>query len=123
MSKSFYKNSIFYKKYLGPVFIKKQHKQDNFVSLIFLTSSFVKDSSATFIALLFDRLTAITSHPNLNRGFRVFNPTPEVVPVIRTKPLMFLLTSKKDNNKKKSRMIQNHPYQRHITLIMSLEII
>ena len=36
MSKSFYKNSIFYKKYLGPVFIKKQHKQDNFVSLIFL---------------------------------------------------------------------------------------
>jgi len=48
---------------------------------------------------LFDRLTAITSHPNLNRGFRVFNPTPEVVPVIRTKPLMFLLTSKKVNRK------------------------
>ena len=36
MSKSFYKNSIFYKKYLGPVFIKRQQKQDNFVSLIFL---------------------------------------------------------------------------------------
>ena len=35
MSKSFYKNSIFYKKYLGPVF-KKQQKEDNFVSLIFL---------------------------------------------------------------------------------------
>ena len=36
MSKSFYKNSIFYKKYLGPVFIKRQQKEDNFVSLIFL---------------------------------------------------------------------------------------
>ena len=36
MSKFFYKNSIFYKKYLGPVFIKRQYKQDNFVSLIFL---------------------------------------------------------------------------------------
>ena len=36
MSKSFYKNSIFYKNYLGPVFIKKQQKEDNFVSLIFL---------------------------------------------------------------------------------------
>ena len=36
MSKSFYKNSIFYKKRLEPVFIKRQQKQDNFVSLIFL---------------------------------------------------------------------------------------
>ena len=36
MSKSFYKNSIFYKKYLGSVFIKRQLNQDNFVSLIFL---------------------------------------------------------------------------------------
>ena len=36
MSKSFYKNSIFYKKYLGSVLIKRQQKQDNFVSLIFL---------------------------------------------------------------------------------------
>ena len=36
MSKFFYKNSIFYKKYLGSVFIKRQQKQDNFVSLIFL---------------------------------------------------------------------------------------
>ncbi|MBO8205996.1 hypothetical protein HA149_02845 [Prochlorococcus marinus XMU1406] len=35
MSKSFYKNSYFYKKYLCPVFIKRQQKQDNFVSLIF----------------------------------------------------------------------------------------
>jgi len=34
--KSFYKNSIFYKKYLGPVFIKRQQKEDNFLSLIFL---------------------------------------------------------------------------------------
>ena len=36
MSKSFYKNSIFIKKYFGSVFLKKQQKQDNFVSLIFL---------------------------------------------------------------------------------------
>ena len=36
MSKSFYKNSIFYKKYLGSVFIKRQQKQDKLVSLIFL---------------------------------------------------------------------------------------
>ena len=36
MSKSFYKNSILYKKYFRSVFIKRQQKQDNFVSLIFL---------------------------------------------------------------------------------------
>ena len=36
LSKSFYKNSIFQKKYLGFLFIKRQQKQDNFVSLIFL---------------------------------------------------------------------------------------
>ena len=36
MSKSYYKNSIFCKKYLGSVFIKRQQKQDNFVSSIFL---------------------------------------------------------------------------------------
>ena len=36
MSKSFHKNSIFYKKYLGPVFIKRQQKQDIFVLSIFL---------------------------------------------------------------------------------------
>ena len=36
MSKSFYKNSIFYKKNEGSVFIKKQRKQDDFVSLVFL---------------------------------------------------------------------------------------
>ena len=36
MSKSFYKNSISHKKYLGSVFIKRQQKEDNFVSLIFL---------------------------------------------------------------------------------------
>ena len=36
MSKSFYKNSIFHKKYFGPVFLKRQQKQDNFASLIFL---------------------------------------------------------------------------------------
>jgi len=36
LSKSFYKNSIFHKKHSGSVFIKRQQKQDNFVSLIFL---------------------------------------------------------------------------------------
>ncbi len=36
MSKSFYKNSIFQKKYTGFESIKRQQKQDNFVSLIFL---------------------------------------------------------------------------------------
>ena len=36
LSKSFYKNSNFYKKYLEVLFIKRQQKQDNFVSLIFL---------------------------------------------------------------------------------------
>jgi len=36
LSKSFYKNSIFHKKYLKNVFLKRQQKQDNFVSLIFL---------------------------------------------------------------------------------------
>ena len=36
LSKSFYKNSIFHKKYFGPVFIKSQQKQDDFVLLIFL---------------------------------------------------------------------------------------
>jgi len=36
LSKSFYKNNIFQRKYLGSVFIKRQQKQDNFVSLIFL---------------------------------------------------------------------------------------
>ena len=36
MSKSFYKNSIFYKKYLGSAFKKKQQEQENFLSLVFL---------------------------------------------------------------------------------------
>ena len=36
MSKSFYKNSIFYKKYLASVFIKRQQKEDYFVASIFL---------------------------------------------------------------------------------------
>jgi len=36
LSKIFYKNSIFYKKYLGSVFINRQQKEENFVSLIFL---------------------------------------------------------------------------------------
>jgi len=36
LSKSFYKKSIFIKKYFGSVFLKRQQKQDNFVSLIFL---------------------------------------------------------------------------------------
>ena len=36
MSKSFYKNSIFHKKSLGSGFTKRQQKQDNFVSSLFL---------------------------------------------------------------------------------------
>ena len=36
MTKFFYKNSNLYKKYIGSVFIKRQQKQDDFVSLIFL---------------------------------------------------------------------------------------
>ena len=36
LSKSFYQNSIFIKKYFGSVFLKRQREQDNFVSLIFL---------------------------------------------------------------------------------------
>jgi len=36
LSKSFYKNSIFHKKYLGSAFKRKQQKQENFVSLVFL---------------------------------------------------------------------------------------
>ena len=36
MSKSFYKNSNFYKKYLGRALKKKQQKHQNFVSLFFL---------------------------------------------------------------------------------------
>ena len=37
MSKSSYKNSNFYKKYLGAAFKKKQQKQENFLALVFLT--------------------------------------------------------------------------------------
>ena len=37
MSKSFYKNGIFYKKYLSSAFEINQQKQENFVSLVFLT--------------------------------------------------------------------------------------
>ena len=37
MSKSFYKNRISYKKYLSSAFQIRQKRQDNFVSLVFLT--------------------------------------------------------------------------------------
>jgi len=36
LSKSSYKNSIFYKTYLGSAFKTKQQKHENFVSLVFL---------------------------------------------------------------------------------------
>ena len=36
MSKSFNKNSFFLKKNFGPAFKKKQEKQENFLSLVFL---------------------------------------------------------------------------------------
>ena len=48
MSKSFYKNSIFYKKFLKSVFIKRQQKEDNFVSLIFL----IIKSSFSLLAII-----------------------------------------------------------------------
>ena len=40
MSKSFYKNSNFYKKYLDSAYKKKQQKQDSFVSLFVLIIKF-----------------------------------------------------------------------------------
>ena len=36
MSKTLYKNNIFYKKHLGTAFKIKQQKQQNFVSIVFL---------------------------------------------------------------------------------------
>ena len=48
LSKSFYKNIIFHKKYLGSVFIKRQQKQDNSVSLIFL----IIKISFSFLAII-----------------------------------------------------------------------
>jgi len=36
LTKFFYKNSNLYKKYIGSVFIKRQQKQDDFVSLVCL---------------------------------------------------------------------------------------
>ena len=36
MSKSFYKNRVFHKKYLEPKLKIKQKKQENFISLVFL---------------------------------------------------------------------------------------
>ena len=36
MSKTFYKNNFFYKKYTDPAYKIKQKKQENFVSLVFL---------------------------------------------------------------------------------------
>ena len=48
MSKSFYKKSIFQKKFLGAVFIKRQQKQDNFVSMIFLITKI----SFTLLAII-----------------------------------------------------------------------
>ena len=40
MSKSFYKKSNFYKKYLCSAFLEKQQKQEHFVSLVFLIVKF-----------------------------------------------------------------------------------
>ena len=36
MKKDFYKNSVFYKRYLGSALKIKQQKQENFLSLVFL---------------------------------------------------------------------------------------
>ena len=48
MSKSSYKNSNFYKKSLSPAFKKKQQKQENSVSLVFL----IIKISFSFLALI-----------------------------------------------------------------------
>ena len=48
MSKSFYKNSIFIKKYFGSIFLKRQRERDNFVSLIFL----IKKISFSLLAII-----------------------------------------------------------------------
>jgi len=48
LSKPFYKNSISQENYLESVFIKRQQKQDNFVSLIFLIMKF----SFTLLAII-----------------------------------------------------------------------
>ena len=37
MTKTFYKNSFFYKKYTDSEFNRNQKKQENFISLVFLT--------------------------------------------------------------------------------------
>ena len=48
MSKSPYKNTNFYKKNLSSVFKKKQQKQENYLSLVFLTIKFF----FSFLALI-----------------------------------------------------------------------
>ena len=63
MSKSLYKNSIFHKKYLGSVFIKRQQKQDNFVSLIFLVIKF----SFSLLAIISLIKLGYSSKVRLNR--------------------------------------------------------
>ena len=63
MSKSFYKNSIFHKKYLGYLSIKRQHKQDNFVLLIFL----IIKISFTLLAIISLFKLGYSSKVRLNR--------------------------------------------------------
>ena len=48
MSKSSFKNNNFYRKNISPAFRKKQHKQENFVSLVFL----IIKICFTFLALI-----------------------------------------------------------------------
>ena len=48
MSKSFYKDSFLYKKYLDSAFKKKQHKQENLVSLAIL----IIKISFSFLAII-----------------------------------------------------------------------
>jgi len=63
LSKTFYKNRIFYKKYLGSVFIKRQQKGDNFVSLIFL----IIKISFSFLAIVSLIKLGYSSKLRLNR--------------------------------------------------------
>ena len=63
LSKSFYKNSIFHKKYLRSVFINKQQKQENFVSLIF----FILKISFSLLAIISLIKLGYSSKVRLNR--------------------------------------------------------
>ena len=71
MSKSFYKNSIFIKKYFGSVFLKRQQNQDNFVSLIFffIISSFSLLAIISLIKLGYSSKVRLTRLREIEESF------------------------------------------------------